>query len=52
MKISIAAMRSWTRVKMPRRIACRVTIPKGIFMLAHDAEKLLAGMLGPHALRH
>jgi hypothetical protein len=36
-------MGSLTEVKVPQRITCRVTIPKGISMLAHDAEKLLAG---------
>jgi hypothetical protein len=43
MKVSIAAMRSLTEVKVPRRIAWRVTILKKISTLAHDAEKLLAG---------
>jgi len=28
MKASIAVMRSWTEVKLPRRMACRVMMPK------------------------
>ena len=39
MKISMAAMRSLTLVKVPRRIAWRVMIPKKIStMFSHDPE--------------
>jgi hypothetical protein len=39
MKVSIAAMRSLTEVKVPRRMACRVMIPKKIStMFSHDPE--------------
>jgi hypothetical protein len=36
MKVSIAAMRSLAEVKLPRRIACRVMIPKKKSMFSHD----------------
>ncbi len=32
MKFSIAVMRSWTEVKLPRRMACRVMIEKKIIL--------------------
>ena len=39
MKVSIAAMRSFTEVKLPRRMAWRVMMPKKIStMLSHDPD--------------
>ena len=41
MKFSMAAMRSLTEVKLPRRIAWRVTIEKKIStMFSHDPDAL------------
>ena len=38
MKASIAAIRSWTEVKLPRRMACRMMIEKTSAMFSHDSE--------------
>ncbi len=55
MKVSIAAMRSLTLVKAPRRIAWRVMIPKKIStMFSQDPEVgvkciVMRGFLASHA---
>jgi hypothetical protein len=56
MKIPIAAMRSFTEVKVPRRMAWRVMIPKKISTrFSHDPEvgvkcRVIRGLRASHAL--
>src|SRR6266852_9869708 len=54
MKVSMAAMRSLTEVKLPRRIAWRVMIEKKISMLSQDPDvgvkcSVILGCLASHA---
>jgi hypothetical protein len=52
MKVSIAAMRSLTEVKVARRIAWRVTDPEEDLHARARCGEAAGRVLGPHALRH
>jgi hypothetical protein len=54
MKSSMAAMRSLTEVKLPRRMACRVMIEKNTSRFSHDPDvgvkcRMILGCLASQA---